>query len=152
MRKLTSLISLMLIAGTCLAQTNPLLCPKHIEVPQYSVVAWTARMTGKFDVKVSLDSEGKVSSADIENLGIDSASQILGHASIRNAKQWTFEKPPYSPYKITITYEYGFDKSLPIDRQGERQITKVLIDLPNRVSILSNQRIVVAYGSKTKSE
>jgi Gram-negative bacterial TonB protein C-terminal len=149
--KKLALVCIFFIGGTtCFGQADSSLCPKHIEAPEYSAIARTAHMVGKFAVKISVDADGKVSSAEIEDLGIDSASQILGQASVMNARRWTFEKPPRAPYDLTIKYEYGFDKSLPVDH-GDRPITKVILDLPNHVSIVSNDRIIMTDDSKSKN-
>lgn len=130
---------------TCLGQADNLLCPKHIEAPEYPTIARTAHVVGQVAVKLTIDPDGNVSSAEIVNE--DLATRLLQRNSRENATKWTFEKPSHAPFDITITYEYKFDKSLPVDH-GDRPITRVMLDLPNHVSILSNERMIVDSKSK----
>jgi hypothetical protein len=56
-------------------------------------------------------------------------------------QQWTFEKPPSTPYIVTIVYDDKFDLSLSGD-DGANPITRVVFDLPHRVTIMANLRII----------
>jgi TonB family protein len=147
--KKLALVCIFSIGGTtCFGQADSSLCPKHIEAPEYPAIARTAHIVGQVAVKLTIDADGKVSSAEIVNE--DLATKLLQRNSRDNATKWTFEKPSHAPFDLTITYEYGFDKSLPVDH-GDRPITKVILDLPNHVSILSNDRVMVTYDSKSKN-
>ncbi len=147
-KKLALVLMFLASAITCFGQADNLLCPKHIEAPEYPAIARIAHIVGRVAVKLTVDADGNVSSAEIVNE--DPATKLLQRNSRENATKWTFEKPPHAPFDLTITYEYRLDESLPVD-PGDRPITKVILDLPNHVSIVSNDRITMTDDSKSKN-
>jgi len=119
-------------------------------VPEYPPIARTAHIVGQVGVKLTIDADGNVS--DVQVVSEEPYPRLLWRSTVDNARKWTFEKPVRAPYELTITYEYGFDKSLPVNHGDGPPIMKVVLDLPNHVSILSNERVVVAADSKMKKQ
>jgi|GEM_PF-4643270 len=138
-RKLVGAFLSFLVTGACSGQTPAALCPKHIETPSYPPIGRTAHITGKVILTLTIDSEGNVTDANVTN---DSKSIApLEPGAIDNIRHWTFAKPPAAPYFQTIVYDYEFDKSFPGD-DGDHPIIKVTFDLPDRVTIAGNLRII----------
>jgi len=129
------------VAGSCLAQTSPALCPRHMETPEYPIIARFAGISGKVVLRVTIGADGSViKAAAIEAKPI----QMLDDSAIANIRQWTFAKPPKAPYVETIVYDFEFDHSLPAEG-GEGHypaITKVSFDLPDRVTVRTNLEII----------
>jgi TonB family protein len=126
-------------------QTQGALCPRHIETPEYPQVARIAHVTGKITLTVTIDAEGNVKQA--EAAGGKSAEQkhpMLGKYAVENMRHWTFVKPRSAPYTFVFVYDFEFDESLPAagGPHSLPSITKVNIDLPDRVTILSNLSFV----------
>ena len=125
---------LLWLAGTCFGQEAKPLCPRHIELPAYSPLAATAHIQGNVILSVTIDADGNVKDAEATNGG---KWALLEHNAISNIRHWTFTKPPFAPYKQTIVYDYQIDDSLPADAP-----TKVTLDLPERVTIVTSARSV----------
>jgi TonB family protein len=126
-------------------QTQGALCPRHIETPVYPQIAHTAHVTGKITLTVTIDADGKVK--QVEAAGGNSAEQkhpILRKYAVENMQHWTFVKPPSAPYTFVFLYDFEFDESLPPEGgpHSSPSITKVNIDLPDRVTILTNLSFV----------
>jgi TonB family protein len=128
------------LAYSCSGQSQEALCPKHIEVPVYPILAKTAHITGKVVLIVTLDIDGKVSDVKVANED-DKGVGLLKLAVTDNIRHWTFAKPPAAPYTQTIVYDFEFDPSLPAD-DGNHSIVRVTFDLPDRISISTNLRII----------
>jgi TonB family protein len=124
----------------CFGQTQEALCPKHIEIPAYPPIARSANITGKVVLGLTIDAEGKVSDVKVMN-GDDKWVAILKSAATNNVHLWTFAKPTVVPYMQTIVYDFELDPSLPGD-DGNHSIAKVSFDLPDRVTIAANLRLV----------
>ncbi|MGA2509289.1 MAG: energy transducer TonB [Candidatus Acidiferrales bacterium] len=129
---------LLCAAGACFGQEQPALCPKHIEAPDYPQIARTANITGTVVVLVTIDSDGKVTDAQVTG---NHKWVLLERSAVDNIRLWTFAKPPSAPYTETIAYDYELDPSLPGD-DGRSPITRVNFDLPDRVTILANLRVI----------
>jgi TonB family protein len=127
------------VAGACLGQTPEPLCPRHIEMPSYPPIARTVHVTGEVILTITIDSNGNVNDAKVTN--DDKSVGLLEPSAIGNIRLWTFAKPPTAPYSQTIVYNYVFDQFLPGD-DGTHPITNVILDLPDRVTILGNLRFV----------
>jgi TonB family protein len=139
--KLSSLTCLLLcLAQNCLGQPQEALCPKHVEIPTYPPIGRTAHITGKVVLTLTLDRDGRVSNVNVAN-GDDKGVKILQAAAVDNVRLWTFAKPPAAPYTQTIVYDFELDPALPGD-DGDHSIVKVTFDLPDRVTIFTNLRIV----------
>jgi hypothetical protein len=87
-----------------------------------------------------IDAEGNVTKAKVADVA-HRASPVLENAAINNIQRWTFEKPATAPATQVIVYEYIVDDTLPTSRNN-CQVTKVTIDLPNHVTILTNVRTI----------
>jgi TonB family protein len=132
---------------SCLGQT---VCPKHIETPTYPVVAAMARVQGRIVLHVTLDAEGKITKVEIPEDVAHSTQPILQDSAIDSMKRWTFEKPPSGPVTQVIIYEYKMDPSLPPISDHQGPMTKVLIDLPDHVTILHNESVANPAQSRKK--
>ena len=123
------------LAGTCFGQEAKPLCARHIEPPFYPPVAATAHVQGKVILSVTIDADGNVKDAEATNY--EKWVALLKSSAISNIKSWTFMKPPFAPYKQTMAYDYEIDESLPLDGP-----TKVTLDLPDRVTVVTSGRSV----------
>ena len=132
---------------SCFGQT---VGPKHMETPTYPPPAAAARVQGRIVLNVTLDAEGKVTKVEIPEEVAHSTQPILQDSAIDSMKHWTFEKPPSAPVTQVIIYEYKMDPSLPPMSDHQGPITKVLIDLPNQVTILHNEAVADPAQSKKK--
>lgn len=133
------------IIGTCLAQDQPGVCPRHIETPTFPVIARTAHVRGKVVLSVTIDADGNVTNAEADTL-----VGLLNRSAIDNVRRWKFSKPPSAPYTETIVYDYEFDPSIPAEG-GPRNlpaITNVNFDLPDRVTLLTNGMMIETSRSK----
>ncbi|MGB7669234.1 MAG: energy transducer TonB, partial [Candidatus Acidiferrales bacterium] len=92
------------LAGTCAAQVQPALCPRHIETPFYPQIALMAHVTGKVIVAVTIAADGKISDAKVINH--DNFVKLLGANAVENIRHWTFVRPPTAPYTEAVTYDY----------------------------------------------
>ena len=140
-----------LCAAACLSQTQPGICPKHIETPEYPLLARQTRQMGEVTLSVTIDAEGKVQHVVVMSVKPNQrAYQLLQDSAIENVQHWTFVKPPTAPYTEVIAYDYEDDPSLPSSRGAKRMpvITKVLFDLPDHVRILTNVPIIDTNKSK----
>jgi TonB family protein len=128
------------LTSSSFGQSQEPLCPKHIEIPVYPLIARTAHITGKVILILTLDADGKVSDLKVANED-DKGVRLLKLAATDNIRLWTFAKPPSAPYAQTIVYDFEFDPSLPAD-DGYHSIVKVTFDLPDRITISANLRII----------
>jgi hypothetical protein len=110
---------LLCLATTCFGQTQPMLCPKHIETPAYPPLARATRLMRKVALTLGLDAEGNVENVE----AITENPMLLKESAVENIKHWTFAKPPSIPFKRVIIYDYEFDASLPGDN-GTNPITR----------------------------
>lgn len=135
------------LAASCFGQA---LCPRHIETPvYYPRIARAARLQGKVNLRVMIDADGNVKNVQVENS--HEIAQVLQEAAIENVRRWTFERPAATSVTQAIIYEFKFDSSLPVSRENY-PITKVTIDLPDRVTILSNELVMNPDQSKKKNQ
>jgi TonB family protein len=144
LRKLTPVCLIFLLAGACFGQASGPLCPKHIETPVYPPIARAAHLTGETLLLLTIDADGGVKEVKAAS---SNTSAVLSESALGNIRHWTFVKPPIAPYTETIIYDYEFDGSLPGDN-GSNPITKVVFDLPNRVTIATNLRFIDTDKSK----
>jgi TonB family protein len=139
------------LCATACRQTRPAICPKHIETPEYPLLARQTRQMGEVTLSVTIDAEGKVQHVVVMPVKPNQrAYQLLQDSAIENVQHWTFVKPPTAPYTEVIVYDYEDDPSLPPSGGAKRTpvITKVLFDLPDHVRILTNVPIIDANKSK----
>lgn len=145
MRRVMFWIGLFWLAGSSFGQT---ICPKHIEMPSYPAVAQVARVQGKITLKVTIDTDGKVKDVEVIEAGrAHGPNSLLQESAAKNMQLWTFEKPQSAPATQLIVYEYKFDGSLPVHNH---LITKVSLDLPDHVTIISNELFYNPGRSKNK--
>lgn len=140
------------ITQVCFAQGQAALCPRHIESPQYPQLAHTAHVTGKITLTVTIDADGNVK--QVESTGGNPSEDkhpLLRKYAVENMQRWTFAKPPSAPYTQVIVYDFELDESLPASGgpHSSPAITKVIFDLPDRVTILTNASFVDIYRSRT---
>jgi hypothetical protein len=137
---------LFFIGPACFSQFQQSLCPKHIETPQYPMLARQTLITGKISLTVTVDANGGVKNveATTDNPARRGAQQLLLQSSVENMQHWTFAKPSSAPYTQVIVYDYEIDRTLPPSGGPTSLplITKVVVDLPDRVKILMNERFV----------
>jgi TonB family protein len=135
------------LAASCVAQS---VCPKHIETPIYPPIARAARIEGTVTLKVTIDGDGKVYSAEVVVNPAQQVPDVLARSAFENMMRWTFEKPAASPLTQLIVYQYKFDPSLPAN--DNNPITEVHIDIPGRVTVLANDLVAQPVRSKTKKQ
>ena len=143
---------LVLAALPCPGQTKDRpLCPKHIEDPTYPAIARTAHVTGKVVLALTIDADGKVTNAEVSNEN-EQGVKLLAIGTVRNARLWTFEKPPTAPYKQTITYIFEIDGSLTPSggRNSAPAIVKVTYDLPDVVTVATNASFLNTASATSK--
>ena len=137
---------LLCLAASCLAQT---VCPRHIETPiRYPQLARAANVQGTVVLKVTIGADGNVTDA-VVNDAAHPVQPVLQEAAIDNIRRWTFEKPAAGPVTQVMVYEFKFDSSLPVNPQNY-SITTTKIDLPDRVTILTNEKIIESDRSRKK--
>ena len=152
MRKRIVASLLLVVATTGFAQTQPAICPKHIETPEYPLLARQTRQMGEIVLLVTVDADGKVQHVTAI---LDRPNQrlypLLQNAAVENMQHWTFAKPPFAPYTEVVVYDYEDDPSLPPSGGPKALpiITKVLFDLPDRVRILTNVPMIETDKSKS---
>ncbi len=137
------------LTASCLAQR---ICPKHIETPTYPPTAHIARAQAKVTLKVTIDAEGNVARAEVADDLAHQANPVLQKAAIDNVQKWTFEKPMTAPIAQIIVYDYKLDPSLPLISNHQNRITKVNLDLPDRVTILGNEAALQPDKTKRKQD
>jgi TonB family protein len=136
-------VCVLCLAGVCGAQTQPALCPRHIETPVYPQIARMAQLSGKILLAVTIDADGKVQDARVASSETsETFVKLVGSSAINNVRHWTFAKPPTAPYTETLVYDYQ------IDRRTSGGGTTVSFDLPERVTILSDLPILSTTQSK----
>jgi hypothetical protein len=94
---------------------------------------------------VTIDADGNVK--QVETAGGNPSEQkhpLLRKYAAENMQHWTFVKPPSSPYTFEFVYDFELDESLPGmgGPHSSPSITKVKIDLPDHVMILTNLSFV----------
>jgi TonB family protein len=99
---------------------------KSLVPPVYPAIAATARLEGTVDIKVLIDSDGKVESA--HGTG---PQKILDRAAEENIRQWVFYSVPH-PVTIRIRYVYKL-----VGRESYNPRERLILDLPDRVEIVS---------------
>ena len=144
---------LLLVATVSFGQTQPAICPKHIETPEYPALARQTRLMGEIAHSVTIDADGRVEHVTAV-VGKDKPQPypLLQNSAVENMQHWTFTKPPFVPYTEVIVYDYEDDLSLPPSGGPKRLpvITKVMFDLPDRVRILTNVPIIDTDKSKSR--
>lgn len=140
------------MAAACFGQIQEGLCPKHIETPQYPTLARQAHVTGKITLTVTADADGKVKHVEaVTDNPVQRAQPLLQNSAVENMQHWTFAKPSFAPYTQVIVFDYEYDSTLPPSGGPSSlpSITKVTIDLPDRVNILINGEIIEPAKKKT---
>jgi len=102
---------LLLVATVSFAQTQPAICPRHIETPEYPPLARVTRLMGEVVLSVTIDADGKVQ--HVTATAEKQKQQLLQNSAIDNMQHWTFTKPPFAPYTQLIVYDYQDDPMLP---------------------------------------
>ncbi len=104
-------------------------CVERIVVPDYSPLAWSARVTGSVELTILLGQQGQVLRVDAK-----SAAPMLADAADRNVRQWQFCAPASKgDSEVVLHYEY----QLKGERSYERKRAAVVIDLANETVILT---------------
>jgi TonB family protein len=132
------------LVTSCFGQT---LCPKHVEPPTYPPIARAANVQGEVTLKLSIDANGVVTNAEVVNR--DQMALPLQESAIENIRRWTFEKPQTGPMTQMIVHKYRLDGSLTV--RENYPVTKVVIDLPDRVTILGSEPMMTPDHSKKKT-
>jgi len=103
------------------------LCVQHIDVPEYPVLAWQARLQGSVALNAEIAADGEVVSVSPSG-----ANQILQKAAADNIRTWKFCSS-LAKQNVTITFVYKLDGQ-ETDRMPRE---KVVVDLPEQVTITS---------------
>ena len=135
MKKLTFGCLLFCLATVCFGQQQDALCPRHIETPTYPPIARAAFVSGKITLTITIDADGTVK--HVEAAADNPDAKMLQKFAAENLRHWTFAKPPSAPYTEVVVYDYEIDPAPPV--AGATPITKVTFDLPDRVTIWTNQ-------------
>jgi TonB family protein len=151
--KWSRLSLLCMFAVPCLGQTQPPICPKHIESPTYPPLARQVRLMGEVTLSVTVDAEGNVQRVvALSGSANRQAPKLLRDSAVENMQHWTFSKPPTAPYTEVIVYDYEADPSLPPSGGPKRLpvLTKIVFDLPNQVRISTNDPFIESSESKKR--
>lgn len=146
---------LLWMGAACFAQDQVVLCPKHIETPDYPPIARSAHITGKITLTVTVGADGNVEHVDAST---DNPQQrehpLLRKFAIENMQHWTFAKPPSAPHTQVIVYDYEFDPELPAagGPSSLPSIVRTTFDLPDHVSITTNLSIIEVQKSRTRKQ
>ena len=154
MKRKTAACLLLLVPASCLSQIQPGLCPKHIETPEFPIPARQTRIFGKVTLAVTIDADGNVQRVHVAlDNPEEKASRLLQDSALENMKRWKFSKPPTAPYTQRIVYDYEPDASLPPSGgpKASPKITRVIIDLPDRVNIFMNDPMLDTSNQKSSS-
>jgi hypothetical protein len=141
MRTAALLVALMLLLLSVVAfgQSGIHVCVQHLEPTfHYDRMARLARVQGTVRVRLTIESDGRVTSA--VGTVVDQqykAQDILKQRTEELLKKWTFSCigcAPNSAYEHEMTFTYKL-----LDGEQEYNETKVVMDLPDRV-------VVTAYS------
>jgi len=114
---------LLSVAG---GQTPADVCPKHIVVPVYPLIARQGRLQGTVTVVIDLGPDGKTISASGSG-----ADAILDRASEEMVRDWVFSPPTAdSEKKTTFTFVYEMQSTNSGPPSG------VIFDFPGRVKLI----------------
>jgi TonB family protein len=131
-----------LLALSCMGQTQQSICPKHIETPTYSAIARTAHVSGIVALTLTIDADGNVSDVKVTNED-ERFVKLLERSAVDNIRLWTFTKPQSAPFKQNVTYDFQLDDKLPLAGVNNYPlVTLVTYDLPDRVTIRANSQVI----------
>jgi TonB family protein len=145
-----SCLLLALLVGCATGKPKPV-HPLHIEAPDFPLPARTAHVTGTVSLTLTIDADGRVTVVDAKASNpVEEQHPLLRKSATDNIERWTFEKPPFAPFRQTIVYDYEFDDALPAEGGPSAlpRITQVEFDLPSHVSISANAAIIETNASK----
>ena len=120
---------------SCMGQAHQPPWPKHIEPPTYPHLAVIGRVSGKVELTVAIDSDGRVTDVKVTNEDERFVKTFLEKAAVENIRRWTFTKPETAPAFQNVTYVFQIDKTLPVTYPNE---SFVEFDLPDRVTVRTN--------------
>ena len=125
----SSLASLLLLVA--LGVDQPTLQPMavHVESLTYPVVARAAQIQGAVDVKISIDSQGKVSSAFAT-----SGHPLLKKSAEKNIRTWRFDTSSSENRQLTVRYEFVLE----LPRTSYPPESRNLFDFPTRITVISS--------------
>ena len=103
----------------------------HVESMGYPEVARDAQIQGAVIVKISISSDGGVSSANAI-----SGHPLLKQAAEKNNKNWRFDSSSAGSRKLTVTYEFVLE----LPKTNYRPDSRNIFDLPAKVTVISNFR------------
>ncbi len=135
MRQIVSICAAISFVTFFLPQSPEGPCAKHVESPEYPPISRTAHVQGVIDLIATIDSSGNVVDVTPPLLAPNDTRSLLVSHAVDNIREWKFDPPATAPYILSIAYEYKIDCSL---KQTDRPTTKVTMDLPKRVTILTN--------------
>jgi Gram-negative bacterial TonB protein C-terminal len=119
-----------LVLACCNIQVGSLKppCVVHLESPSYNNVARFARLQGDVTVAVTIDSDGRVSSATATG----TSSSLLRDEAEKNIRTWIFEKGGSRLIEVHFIFR------LVQPEVQNNPPAKVTFDLPERVTVVSN--------------
>jgi len=103
------------------------ICVKHLEAPQYPLMARLAQISGDVVVKVSISPEGTV--AEVDRI---SGPSVLRDYAAQNLKKWVFDHGEERNLEI----QFKFKLQNPPTNYAPPPV--VTFDLPNHVEIISS--------------
>jgi len=103
------------------------------DMPLYPVLARTAKITGKVEVQVVTDADGKVMSAQVK-----SGHPLLSRAVLDNVKTWRFA----GASERTITYEFKIEERKENVFDDYYRYGKIIFQPPNSVVVIFPPPIV----------
>jgi|ERR1700733_10280113 TonB family protein len=120
-----SLLAALVLATLAQGQEQQIVWPKHVKAPIYPAIAQTAHVAGVVIVRVTLDSEGRVTKADVV-----SGSALLQRAAVDSVRLWTFTKPPYDDFSEQVSCVFRL-----LDPDKNEPTGAVEFDFPDRVTV-----------------
>ena len=111
-----------LVTTISVGQTQPAICPKHIETPEYPPLARQTRMLGEIALSVTIDADGRVENVKVllpdgkrkpyqflQNAAVEKCSigHLLSRRSHRTRKQFsTITKTTHRPAQASSEVVY----------------------------------------------
>ena len=130
--KLLELFALLAISLNCAGQGG--LCVLRLESPNYPDLARQAQLSGTVTVRVTIDENGSVLSANA------SGPRLLREEAERNSRTWLFSRG--ATRELEIVYQFQLTEP----KLSYRPVPEVWLNLPRSVTITSHAPVPIRDG------
>jgi TonB family protein len=129
---------------SAVAESQESIYVTHLEAPDYPRIARVANLQAKITITATINEDGKVIQATADEL-TSVAHKVLQEFALENIQNWTFTKPPHTPYTQVVVYDYRLDSSKPA---SYCPTTALSFDMPGHVAIVGGVLQVDGYVTK----